>query len=109
MMYYERIHKKISKEKYKQITKNMSDLEIMLTDRVAKKLKPEFADKFRNFGGGIMEYIRLQDSQPKAEYTEDDYDYYESDGHQLVILGSEETIKSFQKELNTCANRYNKL
>lgn len=108
MMYYERIHKKISKEKYKQTTKNMSDLETMLTDRVAKKLKPELEDKFRNFDGGIMEYIRLQDSQPKAEYTEDDYDYYESDGHQLVILGSEETIKAFQKELNTCANKYHK-
>ena len=109
MMYYERTYKKISKERYKQITKNMSDLEIMLTDRAAKKLKPEFADKFRNFGGGILEYIRLQDDQQKVEYTEDNYDYYESDGHQLVILGGGETIKAFQEELSTCANKYNKL
>ena len=107
MIWYEKTYKKISKEEYKKLTEGMCDLEIMLTDMVAKKLKPEFADKFRNFDGGIMEYIRLQDSQPKVEYTEDDYDYYESDGHQLAILGSEETIKAFQKELNTCANKYN--
>ena len=97
MIWYEKTYKKISKEEYKNLTEGMCDLEIMLTDRVAKKLKPEFADKFRNFDGGIMEYIRLQDSQPKVEYTEDDYDYFSAAGYNLNIMGSAKTIEVFKR------------
>ena len=97
MIWYEKTYKKISKEEYKKLTEGMCDLEVMLTDMVAKKLKPEFADKFRNFDGGIMEYIRLQDSQPKVEYTEDDYDYFSADRYNLNIMGSAETIEVFKR------------
>lgn len=97
MIWYEKTYKKISKEEYKKLTEGMSELEILVADRFYKTLKPELTEGFRNFDGGILEYIREQEKILKLEYTEDYYDYFMEDGYGLNIMGSTETIEAFKR------------
>jgi hypothetical protein len=99
MIWYGKEYKKISKEEYKRLTKDLSNLELLLTDRVYKKLKSELAPKISE-GIGIVEYIRQQENLSEVEYTEDDYDYFLSDGYTLNIMGSAKTIETFERMLN---------
>ena len=95
MIQHRKKWKPISYERYQKLTRGKDKIDILFLDNVTKGLKENsFLDETK--GGGILEFIRLQENRPKKKYTTEDYNYYEEDGYEWVIIGGAKALEAWR-------------
>lgn len=88
--------KQISFERYQQLVGGMSEIEIILNNIVSKSIKPEV--HYRGcFELGIVGGMNKADENAKHTIEPDNYEYFENDGYEYVIMGSEKTISAMEE------------
>ena len=100
MLVREAMWKEITYDKYCGITRNMNKWEKVLCDRVSKEIKHEV--RFKNIPkeAGILNSIKIIESNEENAKESDDFNYYEKTGYQDVFYGSQEAIKRFKEVMN---------
>lgn len=67
---------------------------------VKREFKKEFIDSKQELITGIMNYIKSIE-KVKLIATDDDYDYYQENGTEMVLLVSEEVYNTLNKNENS--------
>ena len=87
--------KQITYDKYLALNRGLSELEIALNNNTNKWIKDEVLYK-DCIGAGLVKVAEITKINVECAIEPDDYEYFENDGAEYVIMGSEKSIKALE-------------